>query len=149
MDIILLQDIEKVGDKHEVVTVKPGYARNYLIPQGLAIVANGPNRAKLDDLKRKEAEALAARKAEFEAIAERLSGEVLKIGAKAGTSGKIFGSVTNVQIAAALKEQFDIDVDRRKVKMPEEIKTLGAYVADLDLHPEVDIKLNFEVEEDK
>jgi large subunit ribosomal protein L9 len=149
MDIILLQDIEKVGDKHEIVAVKPGYARNYLIPQGLAIVANVPNRAKLDDLKRKEEEVLAARKAEFEAIAERISGEVLKIGAKAGTSGKIFGSVTNVQIAAALKEQFDIDVDRRKVKLPEDIKTLGAYVADLDLHPEVEIKLNFEVEEDK
>ena len=149
MDIILLQDIEKVGDKHEIVSVKPGYARNYLIPQGMAIVANEPNRAKLDDIKRKELEELAARKAEFEAIKERLSGKVLKIGAKAGTSGKIFGSVTNVQIAAALKEQFGIDVDRRKVKLPEDIKTLGEYAAELLLHPEVDITLNFEVEEDK
>lgn len=149
MDIILLQDIEKVGDKHELVSVKPGYARNYLIPQGLAIVANEPNRAKLDELKRKEAEELAARKAEFEEIAERLSGKVLKIGAKSGTSGKIFGSVTNLQISAALKEQFDLEVDRRKVKMPEEIKTLGTYTAELDLHPEVEIKLNFEVTEDE
>ncbi|MCG8328624.1 MAG: 50S ribosomal protein L9 [Chitinophagales bacterium] len=149
MDIILLQDIEKVGDKHEIVSVKPGYARNYLIPQGMAIVANEPNRSKLDDIKRKELEELAARKAEFEAIKERLSGKVLKIGAKAGTSGKIFGSVTNVQLAAALKEQFDIDVDRRKVKLPEDIKTLGTYAAELLLHPEVDITINFEVEEDK
>jgi len=149
MDIILLQDIEKVGDKHELVSVKPGYARNYLIPQGLAIVANEPNRAKLEDIKQKEAEELAARKAEFEEIAERLSGKVLKIGAKSGTSGKIFGSVTNLQIAAALKEQFEIEVDRRKVKMPEEIKTLGTYTAELDLHPEVEIKLNFEVTEDE
>ncbi len=149
MDIILLDDIEKVGDKHEVVSVKPGFARNYLIPQGMAIVANDANRAKLDEIKAKEQEELQARKAEFEAIAERLEGEVLKIGAKAGTSGKIFGSVTNVQIATVLKEQYDIDVDRRKVKMPEEdIKTLGTYTAELNLHPEVEIKVNFEVVEE-
>jgi large subunit ribosomal protein L9 len=149
MDIILLTDIEKVGDKHEIVSVKPGYARNYLIPQGMAIVANEPNRAKLDDIKQKAEEELAARKAEFEAIAAQLEGKTLTIGAKAGTSGKIFGSVTNVQIAAALKEQFDIDVDRRKVVLPEDIKTLGTYPAELKLHPEVDITLNFEVVEDK
>jgi large subunit ribosomal protein L9 len=149
MDIILLDDIEKVGDKHEIVSVKPGYARNFLIPKGMAIVANDTNRAKLDEIKQKEAEELAARKAEFEAIAEQLKGEVMQIGAKAGTSGKIFGSVTNVQIATALKEKYDIDVDRRKVKMPEEdIKTLGTYTAVLNLHPEVDIKVNFEVVEE-
>ncbi|MCB0595126.1 MAG: 50S ribosomal protein L9 [Lewinellaceae bacterium] len=148
MDIILLEDIEKVGDKHEVVSVKPGYARNYLIPQGLALVANDTNRGKLDDIKRKAAEELAARKAEFEEIAAKLEGQVLKIGAKAGTSGKIFGSVTNVQISAALKDQLDIEVDRRKIKLPEEIKVLGDYTIDLDLHPEVPIKLNFEVVEE-
>ena len=148
MDIILLDDIEKVGDKHEVVSVKPGYARNYLIPQGLALVANDTNRGKLDDIKRKAAEELAARKAEFEEIAAKLEGQVLKIGAKAGTSGKIFGSVTNVQISAALKDQLDIEVDRRKIKLPEEIKVLGDYTIDLDLHPEVPIKLNFEVVEE-
>jgi large subunit ribosomal protein L9 len=149
MEIILLKDIDKVGDKHELVTVKPGYARNYLIPQGMAIVANETNKSKLDDIKRKEQELLAARKAEFEEIAERLSDKVLKIGAKAGTSGKIFGSVTNLQIAAALKEQFDIDVDRRKVNLPEEVKNLGTYTAKLDLHPDVDIKIQFEVSEDE
>ena len=148
MDIILLEDIEKVGDKHEVVSVKPGYARNYLIPQGLALVANDTNRGKLDDIKRKAAEELAARKAEFEEIAAKLEGQVLKIGAKAGASGKIFGSVTNVQISAALKDQLDIEVDRRKIKLPEEIKVLGDYTIDLDLHPEVPIKLNFEVVEE-
>ena len=83
MDIILLDDIEKVGDKHEIVSVRPGYARNYLIPQGLALVANKSNRGRLDDIKRKELEELAARKAEFEAIAEKIKGQVLKIGAKA------------------------------------------------------------------
>ena len=148
MDIILLDDIEKVGDKHEIVSVKPGYARNYLIPQGLALVANDTNRGKLDEIKRKEAEELAARKAEFEEIAAKLEGQVLKIGAKAGTSGKIFGSVTNVQVSNALKEQFGIEVDRRRIKLPEEIKVLGEYEIDLELHPEVPIKLHFEVVEE-
>ena len=145
MEIILLQDIEKVGEKHEIVDVKPGFARNYLIPRKMAIIANQPNRSRLDEIKQKEADELAARLAEFEAIAEQLKGKVLKIGAKSGTSGKIFGSVTNVQIATALKEQFDIDVDRKKIELPEEVKTLGTYTADIDLHPDVDIKVNFEV----
>lgn len=145
MEIILLQDIEKVGDKHEIVKVKPGFARNYLIPKGMAIVANSDNRSRLDDLKRKEAELEEARRAEFEAIAQQLEGKVLKIGAKAGTSGKIFGSVTNVQLAAALKEQFDLDIDRKKIVMPEEVKTLGTYTATLDLHKEVQPAVVFEV----
>lgn len=145
MEIILLQDIEKVGEKHEIVDVKPGFARNYLIPRKMAIIANQPNRSRLDEIKQKEADELAARLAEFEAIAEQLKGKVLKIGAKSGTSGKIFGSVTNVQIATALKEQFDIDVDRKKIELPEEVKTLGTYTADVDLHPDVDIKVSFEV----
>ncbi len=145
MEIILLQDIDKVGDKHEIVDVKPGYARNYLIPRKLAIIANELNRSRLDEIKQKESEELAARLAEFEEIAARLKGEVLKIGAKSGTSGKIFGSVTNVQIAAALKEQFELDIDRKKIQLPEEIKTLGTYTAVLNLHPEVDTKVDFEV----
>ena len=145
MEIILLKDIDKVGDKHEIVKVKPGYARNYLIPQGMAIVANKDNRSRLDELKRKEAELEEARMAEFEAVAQQLEGQVLKIGAKAGTSGKIFGSVTNVQIAAALKEQFDLDIDRKKIIMPEEVKTLGTYTATLDLHRKVQPEVSFEV----
>ena len=145
MDIILLEDIEKVGDKHTIVNVKDGYARNYLIPQKLAIIANEANRKRLDDLKEKEAAELAARLGEFQEIADRLKGQVLKIGAKAGTSGKIFGSVTNIQIANALKEQLDLDIDRRKVILPEEVKVVGSYVAELNLHPDVEAKVNFEV----
>ena len=145
MEIILLKDVDKVGDKHEIVDVKPGYARNYLIPQKLAIVANESNRSKLEEIKRREEEERLARKSEFEEIAQKLEGKVLKIGAKSGTSGKIFGSVTNIQIANALEEELDIDVDRKKIIMPEEIKTLGAYTAELDLHPEVETKVHFEV----
>jgi large subunit ribosomal protein L9 len=145
MEIILLEDLEKVGQKHEIVKVKSGFGRNYLIPQGLGIIANETNRSRLDELKAKEAEELAARKAEVQAVADKLKDQVLKIGAKAGTSGKIFGSVTSVQIAAALVEQLEIDVDRRKIILPDEIKTLGTYTAELNLHPEVEVKVEFEV----
>ena len=145
MQIILLADIEKVGEKHTVVTVKDGYARNYLIPQRMAVIANETNMGKLDDLKRKEEEAQAKVLAEVQTLADKISGQVLKIGAKAGASGKIFGSVTNLQIAQALQEQLDIDIERRKIVLSEEIKTLGTYAADLDLHKEVEIKIEFEV----
>ncbi|MEN0005543.1 MAG: 50S ribosomal protein L9 [Bacteroidota bacterium] len=145
MNIILLQDLDKVGQKHEVVTVKDGYGRNYLIPKGLAVIANKTNMSKLDDIKRKEREVLEARLSEFKAIAAKLEGQVLKIGAKAGTSGKIFGSVTNVQLASALMDQLSIDVDRRKIIIDEEVKELGTFSAKLDMHPDVDAKVTFEV----
>ncbi|MCB0626224.1 MAG: 50S ribosomal protein L9, partial [Saprospiraceae bacterium] len=94
MEIILLQDIDKVGDKYEIVKVKPGYGRNFLIPKGMAIIANDANRKRLDEYKAKEAAKLAERLAEFQELAGLLKDKVLTIGAKAGTSGKIFGSVT-------------------------------------------------------
>ena len=145
MDLILLTDLEKVGQKHEVITVKPGFGRNYLIPKGLAIIANETNRAKLEKIKAREEAARAERLAEFQAVADKLEGKILKIGAKSGTSGKIFGSVTNIQVASALKEQFDIEVDRKDVVLPDEIKTLGTYQAKLDLHKDLDINVDFEV----
>lgn len=145
MEIILLEDVEKVGGKFEVVKVKNGYGRNYLIPQGMAIIANDANMRRLEDYKRREAAKTEAMLGEFQAIAARLENEVLRVGAKAGTSGKIFGSVTNVQIASSLKEQFDIDIERRKIKMPDDVKKLGEYEAELLLHPEVDAKVRFEV----
>ena len=148
MEIILLKDLDKVGDKHTVVTVKDGYARNFLIPKGLALVANKPNMAKLQKIMQEEEAAVAARLAEFQEVAEKLKGQLLKIGAKAGQSGKIFGSVTSIQIANALKEQLGIEVERRKVELPEDIKTLGTYVARLNLHPEVDSTIEFEVVEE-
>ena len=99
MDIILLQEVDKLGDKHEIVTVKPGYARNYLIPKGMALIANASNRKRLDELKRVETAREAKLKGYYEEIAAKLKDVTLKIGAKAGTSGKIFGSVTSLQIA--------------------------------------------------
>ena len=148
MEIILLKDIEKVGDKHEIVTVKNGFGRNYLIPQGLAIIANDTNRKRLDELKADEEAKEAAKIGEYQAIAEKLKDVVLKIGAKAGTSGKIFGSVTNVQIIAALKDQFDVEIERKKVELPEEVKNVGTYKAILNLHKEVVAEIDFEVVEE-
>ena len=145
MDIILLQDVDKVGDKHEVVTVKDGYGRNYLIPQKLAIIANKSNLARLAELRRQEEAREAKKVGLYQEIADKLKDTVVKIGAKTGTSGKIFGSVTNVQIAQALKDQHDIEVERRKIELEEDVKELGTYTAKLNLHKEVDASVTFEV----
>lgn len=145
MDIILLQDVEKVGTKYEVVNVKDGFGRNYLIPQGLALIANESNRKRLGELRRREEEHAEKQRDDILEIKEKLEEKVLKIGAKVGTSEKIFGSVTNVQLANALEEQLDIKVDRRNITIPEEVKTIGTYVAGLDLHKDIDIKVHFEV----
>ncbi len=149
MDIILLKDIEKVGEIHEIVSVKPGFARNYLIPQGLAITANAKNRGKLDDLKSKQEAVIQKQIDAAKAEAAKLEGKVLRIGTKAGTSGKIFGSVTDVQIIAALKDQFGVEVDRKSVEILEEVKELGTYTANVKLHKEVVQTISFEVAQDE
>ena len=145
MDIILLQDVEHVGYKHELVTVKNGYGRNYLIPQGLALIANSANRARLKELQRREDATEAKRLGEYQDIAKKLDGQVLRIGAKAGTSGKIFGSVTNIQIINALKEQFDREIERRKVLLPDNVKEFGTYNLVLNLHKEVQSEVKYKV----
>lgn len=145
MNIILLKDIDKVGDKNEVVTVKPGYARNFLIPKGLAIVANATNMAKLDDLRAQEAAEEAKKVDTYRAMADKLEAGVVRIAAKAGAEGKIFGSVTSVQLTQALAEQMSIEVPRKKIELEEEVKALGAYAAKVVFHPDVVAKLNFEV----
>ena len=144
MEIILLRDVENLGYKHDVVSVKNGYGRNYLIPQKMAVIANEPNRKKLEKILA-EVEAQEQLKLdEYKKVAANLEGKLLKIGVKAGTSGKIFGSVTNVQIAQALNEQFGVDIERRKIKV-EEIKEVGTYKAILDLHKEVSTSVDFEL----
>ena len=145
MEIILLQDVEKLGEKHTIVKVKNGYGRNYLIPQGLALIANKTNRNRLEEMRRQEDARSMKRYDEYKAVADALEGKTIKIGAKAGTSGKIFGSVTNLQISAALKEQFDLEVDRRKVQLPEDVKEIGTYTLVLNLHPEVKPEIKFEI----
>lgn len=145
MDIILLKNIDKLGDKHDVVSVKPGYGRNFLIPQGVAVIANKDNLKKLETIKADEEAKEAVRLDEYKQIAEKLSGQSLKIGVKAGTSGKIFGSVTNVQVARALREQQNLDIERKKIVVSEDIKELGTYTAKLNLHKEVSTSIDFEL----
>ncbi len=149
MEIILLKDMEYVGDGNTIVDVKPGYARNYLIPQGFAIVANAANRSALADQIEKQKEIAAQKLAAAKEVAEKASGTTLRIPAKAGTSGKIFGSVTNVTILQALKEQLGVETDRKSVSLVEEVKMLGTYVARVKFHKEVTADVKFEVFDDK
>ncbi|MEO6038100.1 MAG: 50S ribosomal protein L9 [Saprospiraceae bacterium] len=144
MNIILLDHIEKVGAKHEVVKVKDGYGRNYLIPRGLAIVANKTNMARLEGLKKQGAKKEAAVVAALRETAAKIQGKTLRISAKAGESGRLFGSVTAQNIAVALRE-YEIEVDKRIVEMPEEVKELGTYTATVRFHPEVVVEVPFEV----
>ncbi|MEO5907474.1 MAG: 50S ribosomal protein L9, partial [Saprospiraceae bacterium] len=137
-----------LGERHELVNVKPGYARNYLIPSKLALVANSTNRAKLEKLRSDEAAHEAERITDFKVLAAKLEGQTLRIGAKAGTTGKIFGSVTSVQIMAALKDQMGIEVIRKKIELQEEVKVLGTYTANVNFHPEVRSTIQFEVVEE-
>lgn len=148
MEIILLQDIENLGGKHELVTVKSGYGRNYLIPQGMAIIANKTNMAKLNHLRKQDELRESKKVGEYQEMANKIQTEVLKIGAKAGTSGKIFGSVTNIQIAQAIKDALGLEVDRKKITIQEEVKNLGTYQANINFHPEVSCVVNFEVIEE-
>ncbi len=145
MEVILLKDIEKVGDKHTIVSVKSGFGRNYLIPQGLALIANSSNRKRLDDLAKREAREESKKLDVYQAMAAKLDGKTLKVAAKAGTSGKIFGSITGVQISLALKEQFELEIPRKKIVLPDDVKNLGAYTVTLHLHPEVTKEVAFEV----
>lgn len=145
MEIILLKDVEKLGYKHDIVTVKNGYGRNYLIPQGMAVIANVTNKGKLDtiiaDIESKET----AKLDDYKALAEKLGGQTIKIGVKAGTSGKIFGSVTNIQVANALVEQYQSEIERKKIILDENIKEVGTYEVVLQLHKEVSATMNIEL----
>jgi large subunit ribosomal protein L9 len=145
MDVILLKNMDRVGDKHEVVTVKDGYGRNFLIPKGFAIIANATNLKRLEEIRAKEKEDEDKRINEYQEMAAKLEGQSLKIGVKAGTTGKIFGSITSVQIASQLREQLDIDIERRKIVLPEEVKEIGNYIAEINFHPEVKATIDFEL----
>ena len=145
MDIILLQNLDKVGEQYDVVTVKNGYGRNFLIPKGLALIANDTNMRRLEDLRRRQTAKENKMVGTFQQMAKDLEGKMLKILVKAGTSGKIFGSVTNIQISQAIKEQLDMDISRKKIELKTEVKNLGEYKATLNLHTEVVTDLAFEV----
>jgi large subunit ribosomal protein L9 len=146
MEIILKQDIPSLGYSNEVVKVKAGYARNFLIPKGMAIVATETNKKILsENLKQKSFKDQKIRK-EAETLAKALNGITVRIGAKAAESGKIYGSVNNIQIAEAIKSQYNYDVERKRIIVDgEHIKELGTYTAEIHLHKEIKVVINFEV----
>lgn len=146
MEIILTKDIAKLGYKDDIVVVKDGYANNYLIPQGYAILATpGMKKMRAENIKQRAFKEEKIRK-DAEELAAKINGLVVKIAAKAGTSGKIFGSVNNIQIADALKEQHNIEIDRKKITIPgETIKEIGQHKAQIDLHREVKAEIELDV----
>ncbi len=148
MKVIMLKDVDKVGDKHEILTVKNGFGRNYLLPRGLAIIGNASNMGRLNEMIRRE-EAQEQKKLDvYRDIAKQLVDKTLKIGAKAGTSGRIFGSITELSVKQQLKEQFGVEIDRKKISLPEDAKELGTYTLILKLHPEVTHEMQMEVAQD-
>ena len=145
MEIILLQDVQKLGQKDDIVTVKNGYATNFLIPQGYAIAAT-PSAKKMhaENLKQR-AHKEEKIKAEALALAEKMEGLKLTIGAKTSSSGKIYGSVNTIQIAEALKEQ-GFDIDRRAITIvDDQIKEVGSFKASVKLHRDVKVDIDFDV----
>lgn len=145
MEIILLQDVENVGVKYDLVKVKPGYGRNFLIPKGLAKIANVSNKKHLEEIKRQQANKIAKQLEEFKALAEKVTGTKFTVGAKAGTTGKLFGSVTNVQLAEAIKNQLGVEVERKKITINNEVKDLGSYKATLHIYKDIEAEFQFEV----
>jgi len=129
MKVVLKTDLKNIGKKDELVNVSDGYARNYLIPRGLAVVADA---SAMSAIKSKN-EAIEHRKqVELEnarQVASIINGNSVKIESKAGSSGKLFGSITSKEIAAALKEQYDVDLDKRKIELESDIKSFGTYSA--------------------
>lgn len=145
MDVILKQDVERLGAKNDIVTVKTGYARNYLIPQGFAIAATDSARKVVTETIRQQSHKALKALEDAKAVAEKMAGVSVKIGAKAGESGKIFGSVNNIQVAEALAAA-GYEVERKNIDLGSDaIRDLGSYTAKVKLHKEVVAEIAFEV----
>jgi large subunit ribosomal protein L9 len=146
MEVILKQDIPNLGYTNDIIKVKAGYARNFLIPNRMAVAATETNRKIFAENTKQKAFKGEKIKKEAEILAKALNGITVKIGAKAAETGKIYGSVNNIQIADAIKKQYNYDVDRKKIAVDgEHIKELGTYTADIHLHKEIKVVINFEV----
>ena len=145
MQVILIQDVNNLGGANEVVNVKNGYARNFLIPGKLAVEASNSNMQQLQERLKQQLKKEASLLAEINKVIEKLRDGAVKIGAKTGTSGKIFGSVTSVQIARAIREQKGYEIDRRKIHILDDIKELGNFKARVDFGHGHETVLDLEV----
>lgn len=144
MEIILKDDVKGLGFKNDLVTVKSGYGRNYLLPQGLAMLADKSAKKIVAENVRQAAHKAEKVKGDAQAVADRIGGQVFDLAAKVGETGKIFGRVTTLQLADALKSK-GIDVDRKRLSFDQEPATAGDYTATLILHKEVKHTVNFRV----
>jgi large subunit ribosomal protein L9 len=146
MEIILIQDVNKLGQKDDLVNVKAGYGRNFLIPRGYAIAATPSAKKMHTENMRQRAHKEEKIKIAAQEMAGRLAGVKIIVGAKTSSSGKIFGSVNTIQIAESLKEK-GFDIDRKNITLPEDqIKEIGNYKAVIKLHRDVKVEIEFEIQ---
>jgi large subunit ribosomal protein L9 len=145
MEIILIQDVERLGSKDDIVTVKDGYARNFLIPRKKAVAATGSAKKVLAENIKQRAHKETRLREEAQTIAEKLANKKVKIGAKVSSAGKIFGSVNTIQVAEAINKK-GFEIDRKQITLPEDsIKEIGTYTAKIKLFKDVVVELEFEV----
>ena len=147
MKVILLQDVKALGKKGEVVNVNDGYARNFILPKKLGVEANGKNLNDLKLQKNNEAKVAQEHLDAAKKLAEELKAGKVVLTMKVGEGGRTFGSVSSKQIAEAVKEQMHLDIDKKKIQLKEQIKTLGTHIVSVKLHPEVTAELNVSVKE--
>lgn len=145
MQVILVKDMDNLGSAHEVVNVRPGYARNYLIPNKIAIEASPSNMKVAAEKEKVKAKKEGALLAEINKVIDVLKASPVKVGAKTGTSGKIFGAVTSIQIARAIREQKGYEIDRKRITLVDEVKELGTFKANIDFGNSNVIEMEFEV----
>ncbi len=147
MQVILIQDVDNLGGKNELVTVKNGYARNFLIPQKFAVEASPSNMKQLEEKLKVKAKKEAVMLAEINKVIEVLKSSPVKVGAKTGTSGKIFGAVTSLQITRAIRDQKGYEIDRKRITIVDDVKELGTYKATIDFGNGNNTEIEFEVVE--
>jgi large subunit ribosomal protein L9 len=145
MQVILIQDVDTLGQRNELVKVKNGYARNYLIPRKFAVEANPSNLKQLEERQKVKTKKEAAMLAEINKVISVLKESPVKVGAKTGTSGKIFGSVTSLQIARAIRDQKGYEIDRKRITIVDDVKELGTYKASVDFGNGNVAEVEFEV----
>ncbi len=148
MKIILLEDVKTLGKKGEVVNVSDGYANNMLLPQKKGVIANEKNLNELKGMKKREEKNAAEQLKEAQALAKQLESKTVEVRMKAGEGGRVFGSVSGKEIAKAAKEQFDLQIDKKKLSIPEPIRSFGVHEITLKLHPQVSAMLRVHVSEE-
>lgn len=147
MKVILLQDVKSRGKKGEIVNVNDGYARNFILPKKLGVEANGKNLNDLKLQKNNEAKVAQEHLDAAKKLAEELKAGKVVLTMKVGEGGRTFGSVSSKEIAEAVKSQMNLDIDKKKIQLKEQIKTLGTHIVSVKLHPEVTAELSVSVKE--